>query len=354
MKTRLSGLVLALVCALPGAFAAPLPDVLNQPAIQGPQALRAVLQDVTRAGERLVAVGERGVVLLSDDNGAQWRQAKVPVRSTLTAVQFLDAHQGWAVGHAGVVLHSADGGETWRLQLEGIRAAELEHQAATRAGDAVRLAAAERLVADGADKPFLALHFSDPRHGLVIGAYGLAMHTSDGGNSWQSWMDRLPNPQGLHLYALAQHGSALYLAGEQGLLLRSSDGGAHFDTLESPYEGSYFSVVVLPNGRLLVGGLRGKLFASDDQGDSFQLLPLQPPVSLSELNVFGRQLLLVNQAGIVLRSALDAFLPRPLPLPPGPPLTAVTEAADGSLIAVGLTGPLRLPSMSATPQSGAE
>ncbi|KPA98491.1 YCF48-related protein, partial [Pseudomonas asplenii] len=80
--------------------------------------------------------------------------------------------------------------------------------------DANRVGAAQRLLADGADKPLLALSFADARHGLVVGAYGLALSTADGGHSWQSSMDRLPNPRGLHLYALARQGADLYIAGE--------------------------------------------------------------------------------------------------------------------------------------------
>uniref|UniRef100_UPI00036A9E88 WD40/YVTN/BNR-like repeat-containing protein n=1 Tax=Pseudomonas putida TaxID=303 RepID=UPI00036A9E88 len=154
MNKMLYGWLLAACCGLPPAFAGDSVDVLAQPALQGPQALRAVLQDVARADARLVAVGERGVVLLSDDNGATWRQATaVPVSVSLTAVQFIDARNGWAVGHAGVVLHSQDGGEHWSVQLDGKRAAALEVQAAEAAADERRLAAAQRLLADGADKP---------------------------------------------------------------------------------------------------------------------------------------------------------------------------------------------------------
>src|SRR5690606_9884464 len=81
---------------------------------------------VSRAGNRLVAVGERGVVLLSDDDGRNWHQAEnVPVSVTLTDVHFVSATHGWAVGHSGVVLHSADGGETWQRQLDGNQAAKI-------------------------------------------------------------------------------------------------------------------------------------------------------------------------------------------------------------------------------------
>ncbi|MEX5503709.1 YCF48-related protein, partial [Pseudomonas putida] len=130
MNKMLYAWLLTACCGLPAAYAGDSVDVLAQPALRGPQALRAVLQDVARAGTRLVSVGERGVVLLSDDNGASWRQAKaVPVSVTLTAVQFVDARNGWTVGHAGVVLHSEDGGEHWTLQLDGKRAGALELQA---------------------------------------------------------------------------------------------------------------------------------------------------------------------------------------------------------------------------------
>ncbi len=155
---------------------------LNTPAMQVSAAQNGVLIGLARAGTRLVAVGERGLVLLSDDNGQSWRQASVPVSVSLTAVQFVDAQQGWAVGHAGVVLTTHDGGEHWTLQLDGVRVARLEldtakaeQATAANPDDALaRVQNAERLVADGADKPFLALQFIDAHRGVVVGAYGLA------------------------------------------------------------------------------------------------------------------------------------------------------------------------------------
>lgn len=343
MNKMLYGWLLAACCGLPPAFAGSDVDVLSQPAVHGPQAQHAVLQDVARAGTRLVSVGERGVVLLSDDNGATWRQATaVPVSVSLTAVQFVDERNGWAVGHAGVVLHSEDGGEHWALQLDGKRAAALELQAAEALGDAGRVADAQRLQADGADKPLLALSFADARHGMVVGAYGLALATTDGGRSWQSSMGQLPNRRGLHLYALARQGAELYVAGEQGLLLRSREGGAHFVALQGPYDGSYFAASVLPSGRLLVGGLRGSLFASDDGGDSFRVLANPIPASLNGIRVAGDQLLLANQAGMLLRSGLDDFVAQPVPVTDGLPLTAATIAADGAIVAVGMAGARRL------------
>ena len=66
----------------------------------------AMLLDVAHAGKRIVAVGEHGIVLLSDDGGRSYRQAKqVPASSTLTAICFTDALHGWAVGQWGALVH---------------------------------------------------------------------------------------------------------------------------------------------------------------------------------------------------------------------------------------------------------
>ena len=49
-----------------------------------------LLLDVASAGSRLVAVGQRGHIIYSDDQGKTWVQAKVPSRVLLTAVFFAD------------------------------------------------------------------------------------------------------------------------------------------------------------------------------------------------------------------------------------------------------------------------
>jgi len=341
------------------AQAAELPDVFALPSTLTRQAEHAVLLDITRAGQRLVAVGERGVLLLSDDNGISWRQVRMPISTTLTAVQFVDAQNGWVIGHSGVVLHSVDAGQSWSLQLDGQRAAALELLEAQKAADMPgasdeaqqRLVMAKRMVTDGADKPFLALNFSDAEHGMIVGAYGLAMRTDDGGKSWQSWMGHIPNLQGLHLYALARQADAFYIAGEQGVLLRSLDGGRYFERLDGPYEGSYFSLAVQADGALLVGGLRGKIFRSRDRGDTFEALSNPVPISLGSASRVGQQTLWVNQAGGLLSSTDDSQVLQPMVTPEGPPLINVAQAADGSLIGVGFAGTSRMSVSGVRPSS---
>jgi len=56
--------------------------------IESAKAVESLLLDVAHAGARLVAVGDRGHILYSDDDGASWAQAKVPTRQMLTSVFF--------------------------------------------------------------------------------------------------------------------------------------------------------------------------------------------------------------------------------------------------------------------------
>lgn len=343
----------ALLCAVsaPPLMAAPVADPLDRPAMMTERAAGSYLTAIARAGDRLVAVGERGRIVLSDDQGVHWRQARVPLSLTLTAVQFVGPKTGWAVGHAGVVLHTSDGGETWVRQLDGKSAAQIaldsaRRSAAAQSGDAAAakfFAQMQLMVEDGADKPFLDLYFRDKNHGWVVGAYGMAFATSDGGKSWQSAMGRLANPKALHLYAVRGSGDMLFIAGEQGLLLRSGDGGVSFAQVETPYRGSYFALALLPGGGLIVAGLRGNAYRSGDGGATFEKIDGSAPISFNAVSMLSDdRVVLLNHAGQVFASGDQGRSIQSIASPAGVPLAAIAQAADGALVAVGARGPKRL------------
>lgn len=322
-------------------------DPLQRSALMVQDVGQSVMLAVARAGKRLVAVGERGLVLLSDDHGVSWRQAGVPVSVSLTAVSFPTPEQGWVVGHGGVVLHTVDGGVSWSLQLDGKRAAELALEAAQvdigAEDEGVRerrIRAAKRLLEEGADKPLLAVSFVDARRGVVVGAYGLALTTDDGGQSWRWIGDAIPNPRGMHLYAVAQQGERWYLAGEQGFAARSDDNGETFLRLETPYHGSFFTLDARGE-EILLAGLRGNAYRSSDGGEQFEKLVIPLPVSLlASVRLADDSLLLVGQGRSLMRAGAEGFVPQSTP--PGPPFNAVVQAQDGTLIAASWRGPVRI------------
>ena len=329
--------------------------LFDQPSLPSALAAQSLMLDVTLAGQRLVAVGERGFILVSEDDGRSWRQVPSPVSVTLTRVVFPSASRGWAVGHAGVVLHSQDGGLSWSKQLDGEQAARLELEAAQQAYNAQpseqsqqQLDAAQLLLQEGPDKPFLAVHFFDDRRGLILGAYGLAFETRDGGASWQSIRDRLDNPSALHLYDIQELAGELFIAGEQGLLLRSSDGGEHFAALDSPANGTLFGLLATDAQGLLAFGLRGKTYLSEDHGDSWRVVPNSLPLTLTAgARLADGSLMLVDESGRTLlsRDHGHSFVASNLVQPTY--LTGLTSSADGQVILASIHGLDRLSDSSA-------
>jgi photosystem II stability/assembly factor-like uncharacterized protein len=252
-----------------------------------------LLLNFAKAGPRLVVVGEYGHVLLSDDNGKTWRQAKsVPTKSTLTSVVFVDEKNGWAAGHDTIVLHTNDGGDTWTRQNGG--------------GDN--------------DDALLTIVFTDAQRGLAMGAFNFTIETADGGKTWTkrklaaddakpaapapaaapaapaNGAAAAPTEDDLQAradaeaeakakasgvdsaYAVAEGDDAhinhafagpngmVIVAAEAGKIYRSADNGTTFQRIQTEYPGSFWGGAFLTDGSIVVVGMRGNIWRSTDQG----------------------------------------------------------------------------------------
>lgn len=202
---------------------------------------------------------------------------------------------------------------------------------------------AERLVEDGPDKPLLGVHFASERRGYVVGAYGLALFTDDGGKTWQSLMDRIPNPRGKHLYQLQVSGDEVLIAGEQGALFHSRDAGQTFAAVSTPYAGTFFGVIAIDATTWLAYGLRGNAWRTEDGGASWQRVPFEQAVTLSA----GRRLnngnvVLADESGRLLLSSDRGSSFRQLSARSVTGVTGIVEVADGALVLSSARGPVRL------------
>lgn len=348
LKTSRTWLVLAGVCAM--ALASPsqaaFQDPLDVPAVQSKLAPRGLINGMAYAGKRMVSVGQRGHILYSDDAGQNWTQAKVPVSTDLTAVFFASATQGWAVGHGGVVLTSADAGASWTKQLDGRAAGKLmqtyyaDHtpqgmspeQLAQLQGDAARFAE------EGPDKPFLDVWFENETMGYIVGLFNMIFKTADGGKTWTPWFDRSDNPKMLHIYAIRAIGDELYLAGEQGMVLKLDKTAQRFKRTPVDYQGTFFGIIGKP-GAVIVYGLRGNAYRSADGGASWQKVETGVSVGLTGATVTADgRILLVSQAGQVLASSDDGRTFTRLNLERQVPAAALLEAPGNMLVMGGMRG----------------
>ncbi|MBL1260571.1 MAG: hypothetical protein COB33_008575 [Thiotrichaceae bacterium] len=236
-------------CALGATllFAASLPALASDDAASMPSklAVHSLLLDGAQQTGLMVAVGERGHILYSHDEGHNWLQASVPTQVLLTGVHLHDAQLGWAVGHDATILRTQDGAKTWQRVYR-----DIDEQA-----------------------PLLDIWFSSAQHGIAIGAYGLLLTTQDGGDSWQRNMISDSEEDDFHLnHITATHDGALIIAAEAGMVYRSDDNGKQWRTLPSPYHGSFFGSLPVSEPSLFLFGLRGHLFFSSNHGEQWQVI----------------------------------------------------------------------------------
>ncbi len=317
----------ASLLALPLAVGAAHADVPEESWV-APLASKTLLLDIAAFGERRIAVGSRGHILISDDAGASWTQSShVPTLALLTAVTMIDERHAWAVGHDEVILRTSDGGATWQKVHESVEA----------------------------QRPLLGVWFADARRGIAIGAYSAYFSTADGGETWvaQHFADLAAPGQAkgsdgsdedgvpieYHLNRIAQAGGKLYIAAEAGHVYRSDDQGATWRTLPLPYDGSMYGLLPLEGDSLLIFGLRGNLFRTDDAGASWAKLPTGTVAMLTAgVRLEGATVAIVGLSGAVLvsRDGGHHFTLQQRADRKG--LAGAVAAGDDSLLTVGEAG----------------
>ena len=300
------------------ALGGPRPEMHIGPAEHVPAAATAMMLSAAVAGTRIVAVGDHGAVLLSDDSGKHFRQARsVPASSALTGVSFVDSTHGWAVGHWGVVLYTQDGGDTWALQRS-----DLEN-----------------------DQPLFSVYFKNRSEGWAVGLWSLMLHTLDGGVSWS--VVQLPPPPGArkadrNLYRIfANSAGELFIACEQGRVMRSTDNGVTWSYLDTGYAGSFWTGVVLRDGELLVGGLRGTIYRSRDAGNTWTAAHSDFNSSITDMvQLPDSSVVAVALDGVLLVSRDHGSTFQGAQRPDRTPLTAVVASSAGGAVIFSSNGPI--------------
>lgn len=254
-------------------------------------------------GGTVLVVGD-GRALLSRDGGLSFG----PISLSDEQVAYTAFHDAWGSGDdlyivgQGQILRSQDGGKSWGYALAPSDEAGPDLRGIWGSGLDDLYAVGGETIFHGSNsgdnwEP-LALKPSAPVHDVwgsgaddvyVVGERGLILHSTDGGKSWRE------ERSGTQAHLRAVWGSSnreVFVAGEDGVLLRSTDKGASWQALRPGKTGDILALWGTGPGRLYFADSRGEVIASDDAGRSYRRLytvaPLweeDPPVNLRR--VFG-------------------------------------------------------------------
>lgn len=295
-----------LISAVPTWAAPTFQDPLDVPAQMRTAINTRPLMAITHAGSSLVAVGSRGMIIRSEDDGKSWTQSAVPVQSDLLAVHFPTPEDGWAVGHEGVILHSGDGGKNWTKQLDGRIAADaFRTYYASAPRDVVMREAAAQIELNykaGPVLPWLDVWFEDDRKGFVVGSFGMIAATTDGGETWEPWLHHVDNAMWLNMNSIRGVGGNIYIVGERGMVWKLERKNRWFLGTATGYGGSFFGIAGTIH-TLVVFGLRGNVYHSVDGGMAWEEVKVPAAATITAGTVIPDSdgLVLVNSACQILQ-----------------------------------------------------
>lgn len=240
------------------------------------------------ADNTAIAVGHDSWIIRSTDNGKTWTEIQFNADSSDPLLDIGGPYNGklFAVGSFGQFEVSQDLGKTWEKQSVVIAEAPVETPAEPGSDDN----ASEGDLAAESDSA--ASDVTDPESD----DYDPFAAFSEGGGA--------QNSATLHLNGIAQAADgSLFIVGERGLLLRSTDQGQTWMELDEIYDGSFYGAVTTPNQGLLVYGMRGNAFTTQDNGQTWQQSQIPVEQGLFQGAVHDGKVILVGASSTVLTSS---------------------------------------------------
>ena len=259
--------------------------------------LRAITIIPETGGRSLIAVGGKGTILRSNDDGAVWEPQHNPAKpsldiepvAALDAVTFSDATNGWVVGYTlpdvqDYILHTTDGGATWHRQEIALTesGSGLLGVAFTNAGTGWASGADGTIwhTTDGGSTwtPYIVEHrravtnlrFIDGHTGWAVGRLGLVLHTTDGG---ATWFQENSGTSATLFDVFFTNPYTGWTVGENGSIFRTSDGGRTWRPQASGTTNTLANIQFTNDSSGWVVGRRGTILHTTDGGESWVLQP---------------------------------------------------------------------------------
>ena len=230
-----------------------------------------------------------GVVLRTEDGGRTWTHDPRLLLPALKRVRLVDDRHGWAIGNASAMFPSGvfvtdSGGRSWRPlpggKTAGWTAADLlDPLSGALAGRAGAVAVIRRGSIQPARMPGLGLRglarieLVPPVHGWLVGDGGLLMRTDDLGATWQTPPGPLPDGIGpqFDFTALAVRGPKVWVAGSPGTrIVYTADAGQSWTAFATGQQLPIHGLSFADDQHGWAVGALGTILATEDGGRSWR------------------------------------------------------------------------------------
>ena len=232
-------------------------------------------------GKKGWIVGTNGIVLITWDGGASWQVRKFH-DFNFNAIRMIGDQRGFIAADNGRVLSTNDGGYTWEVAehdgmgsltgisfmnergiITGSRGYVLMTYNAGKTWSAVQLKEARR---HGHPVDLSAPFFESDRNIWIAGNDGTLLNSNDGGAHWSRKTVRDLSYRAI-LFFNPEEGVA---AGDQGALVRTKNGGQTWDGEEMP--ALKVKALLYRDGRLWAAGDSGTVMMSKNHGETWTVL----------------------------------------------------------------------------------
>jgi photosystem II stability/assembly factor-like uncharacterized protein len=229
-------------------------------------------------GKSGIAFGDKGLILRTNDFGANWVPDSLPATYNFADIIFYDNLTGIMVGTdyktgggtPGVVYKTTDGGETWQpLKIDGKRFYSIKK---TENGP------------------------------LTITGFETVYTSSDGGDNWQT--AEIPS----HKYGLATaiNGKKGIMIGKGGFLALSDDSGKSWESMQILNEiVSFFNLLMLDSRRAYIIGSMGEILYTEDSGYNWIPEPSGATNDLQDIQKVGNKIFVCGKRGTLLYTELE-------------------------------------------------
>lgn len=235
------------------------------------------LYDVVFEGEKGIAVGAFGNVLVTADGGATWQVQAFPMKHLALMAVAMREGKCIAVGQTGLVYAAADC-KTWKA-APSMTKSRLLAVDVTRQGVAYAVGAfgtilkstdwgqswAEQKVDwstitdDGAEPHLYDIHVAEDGSVTAVGEFELVLRSSDG----QQWKALHKGERSLFGLSVVEGGKKMYASGQSGALLSSADGGATWTSHKTGTGAILTGVHATAQGEVLASGINAVVLSRD-------------------------------------------------------------------------------------------